>query len=1031
MAGIVRFGRWCFAVVAALIVAGCSSDSATVDEGPSGYALRVTVSGLAGSGFVLHSSLGDDLAIPSNGTYAFATRATQGTAYAVTIGVQPTSPWQTCDVASGTGTIGSSDVDVAVACTTNRYALGVTVSGLTGSGLVLHAGFGAGEDLSITGNGPFAFVGRPESGATFAVAVGTQPSSPAQTCAVANGAVTVQDADVSLTVTCDTNTYGISGTIDGLTAGGLVLTSSVGPEDLVVPVGSTAFAFTGRAPSGTPYAISVTTQPTNLTCTVANGTGSMPAADVTDVAVTCSSVIQAWNAPTTWGGLWQDEAAMVQHAHFDGSGIVSDKGPTFAMAGGAAPTPRAIGGFPAPVGTRFAGGPFPDEAVNYQAQSAGALDRTGDMLACAVVKPARNRPQDKWSQPIFAKGVAEGAREIADSGWVLMQSHESWSFHYGYRDGNGDARHYFASVPNLFADQDFFGELDPPLPVPPEVQPNPSFIVLCGGRSGNSIVIAANSWNAMSGLSLRMDRLQDDQTQPSLFPPPYTGDPATAVPATIGGFHAPSAQLGLTAEADHAYEGLVFETAVWNEPATPANVQEKMNAFLGVAAGSVYVRNREAMVADPTGALHGAWQHGPRLDPAKGQLFGLQSWNRVSYWIDGVDTFPHPMIFPAGENLDLWTPDAGVGGAPTVVPDLTVLSPGDARNPAQLVTLPAGASLALALDQAITAPGVPPATPHPHDRATWDATGPIQGQLWLRPDSVGTLRVQKTDPAPGEGAACTVLGGGVTCEQQDVLLDSLTSAQWSRVSLNGSFTADAEVDGSGVTVNKGTLVLTNPGDDAISFYAWGVQLTQLGGGGDLGAFDPGVLMYDWSASNDREGVDGPWFTLDVLKLDPVPGSTELTGFCLGATATMPAGLPWSAPFANARTVVSWVNDPGSPVRRVRLYVKGADGSPQAGNLCVDVNLGTPTCAALPASFSDGNAHTVKACVSAAGETRVFADSSATPLATGTVPALPNLSGGTVLVGNGDARAAAGLTPWHGYVSRAFVCRDTGNAADCR
>jgi hypothetical protein len=178
-------------------------------------------------------------------------------------------------------------------------------------------------------------------------------------------------------------------------------------------------------------------------------------------------------------------------------------------------------------------------------------------------------------------------------------------------------------------------------------------------------------------------------------------------------------------------------------------------------------------------------------------------------------------------------------------------------------------------------------------------------------------------------------------------------------------------------------------------------------------------------------VDAPWYTVDVLKLDPVPGSTAPTGFCLGAVATMPDGLPWSAPFATARTAVAWVNSTSDPVRRVRLYVKGADGTAEAGNLCVDVNLGTPTCAALPPSFSDGSAHTVKACVSAAGETRLFTDSSTTPLATGTVPALPELRNGRVLVGNGDARATAGLTPWHGYVSRAFVCRDTGNAADCR
>jgi hypothetical protein len=99
MAGHVRFGQLCFVMAAALVAAGCSSDGATTDEGPRAHALRVTVSGLAGSGLVLHSSLGDDLSIASNGTFAFATKAAQGTAYDVTVGVQPTSPWQTCEVA--------------------------------------------------------------------------------------------------------------------------------------------------------------------------------------------------------------------------------------------------------------------------------------------------------------------------------------------------------------------------------------------------------------------------------------------------------------------------------------------------------------------------------------------------------------------------------------------------------------------------------------------------------------------------------------------------------------------------------------------------------------------------------------------------------------------------------------------------------------------------------------------------------------------------------------------------------------------
>jgi hypothetical protein len=48
------------------------------------------------------------------------------------------------------------------------------------------------------------------------------------------------------------------------------------------------FCSTGPT-AGTAYAVTVSTQPSGLTCSIANGSGTMPAANVTNVTVTCSA----------------------------------------------------------------------------------------------------------------------------------------------------------------------------------------------------------------------------------------------------------------------------------------------------------------------------------------------------------------------------------------------------------------------------------------------------------------------------------------------------------------------------------------------------------------------------------------------------------------------------------------------------------------------------------------------------------------------------------------------------------------------
>ena len=168
------------------------------------------------------------------------------------------------------------------------YTVGGTVGGLTGTGLMLQLN-GSGN-LAVNANGAFTFAGSLPSGSTYAVTVGAQPAG--QTCTVANGSGTIGAANVSnVAVTCvdvPPPTYTVGGAVNGLTGSGLVLKLN-GAIDLAINADG-AFAFAAGLPSGTTYAVTVDTQPSDQECTVANGSGTIAAANVTDVEVACADV---------------------------------------------------------------------------------------------------------------------------------------------------------------------------------------------------------------------------------------------------------------------------------------------------------------------------------------------------------------------------------------------------------------------------------------------------------------------------------------------------------------------------------------------------------------------------------------------------------------------------------------------------------------------------------------------------------------------------------------------------------------------
>src|SRR5690606_11237 len=86
----------------------------------------------------------------------------------------------------------------------------------------------------------------------------------------------------------DANTFGVSGTVSGLLGSGLVLTG-FGDHDVTVDSNG-PFAFDQKWPSGGSSDGPVSQQPSSpvQACTVTNGTGTLQAADVTNVLVTCA-----------------------------------------------------------------------------------------------------------------------------------------------------------------------------------------------------------------------------------------------------------------------------------------------------------------------------------------------------------------------------------------------------------------------------------------------------------------------------------------------------------------------------------------------------------------------------------------------------------------------------------------------------------------------------------------------------------------------------------------------------------------------
>ena len=179
------------------------------------------------------------------------------------------------------------------------YTIGGTVSGL-GAGKSVGLLNNGGDGVTVNANGGFTFATALASGAAYNVTVGTQPTG--QTCSVTNGSGTVGAANITnVAVACVNNppsTYTIGGTVSGLGAGKSVGLLNNGGDGVTVNANG-GFTFATALASGAAYNVTVGTQPTGQTCSVTNGSGTVGAANITNVAVAC--IVTAITGPTSTG----------------------------------------------------------------------------------------------------------------------------------------------------------------------------------------------------------------------------------------------------------------------------------------------------------------------------------------------------------------------------------------------------------------------------------------------------------------------------------------------------------------------------------------------------------------------------------------------------------------------------------------------------------------------------------------------------------------------------------------------------------
>lgn len=168
------------------------------------------------------------------------------------------------------------------------YTVAGNVNGLGGGKRLVLQNNGT-EDLEISSNGAFNFRDRVPYGSQYAVTIKAQPLG--QTCAIdkGTGAMTGNVSDVVARCTdLPAASFTVGGTVAGLAANTTLVLQNNSGDDLAVSANG-GFTFAAPLASGADFAVTIKTQPNGQTCSVNNGAGTMAAANVASVGITCTS----------------------------------------------------------------------------------------------------------------------------------------------------------------------------------------------------------------------------------------------------------------------------------------------------------------------------------------------------------------------------------------------------------------------------------------------------------------------------------------------------------------------------------------------------------------------------------------------------------------------------------------------------------------------------------------------------------------------------------------------------------------------
>ena len=384
-------------------------DAGSVDTGPPEtggplFTIGGTISGLSlGASIIVQDNGGNDLTA-TNGPFVLSPPQATGAMYTVTVLTQPADA---CTVTNGSGTVGTSNVTgIVITCTTTTFTVGGTVNGLVaGDTLVLENN--GGDPLTLTTSGPFTFATPIPNGNGYAATVLDQPTDGGLTCSVVAGSGTVNGASVtSVVVNCSASAFTIGGTLSGLAAGGTVAIQNNGGNTLFLTTNG-LFAFMIPLASGSGYAVTVSAnpaQPTPQTCIVAAGSGTVSNANVTDVAITCTTV-------DAGGGNSLDNG-LVAYWNLNGNAMDS-------MAGGSNLGPAPSGGTVTYTAGKMGQGLFPGIcSVNFLCANAVSLQSANSNSAPLLF----NTPSDDFTVSLWALRTPSMFADNTWWGYALMEN---------------------------------------------------------------------------------------------------------------------------------------------------------------------------------------------------------------------------------------------------------------------------------------------------------------------------------------------------------------------------------------------------------------------------------------------------------------------------------------------------------------------------------------------------------------------------------------------------------------------------------